>query len=112
VKCRISQMFAHLWTFYTTLLQFLHSLRFGRKPLNSRRISAPLMFLASRKRIRAQISQKPGLSIAGHAGHIITHPVETRKNTRWQVMWWFARQWVMWRYLAWASSPNDPILVA
>jgi hypothetical protein len=38
-------------------------------------------------------------------GHIIIHSVETRTNTRWPVIWWFTRQWVMWRYLAWASPP-------
>jgi hypothetical protein len=60
------------------------------------------MFLARRKRIIAQILWLEGLSIAGH---IITHSVETRTNTRWRVMWWFTRQLVMWRYFACATSP-------
>jgi hypothetical protein len=38
-------------------------------------------------------------------GHIITHAIETRTNTRQQVMLWFTRQWVMLCCLACASSP-------
>jgi hypothetical protein len=68
-------LFAHLWTFYTIFIQFLHSLHFGREP------------------------QLAGLSIAGH---IINHSVG---DNRWPVMWQFTRQWVTWRYLACASSP-------
>jgi hypothetical protein len=34
----------------------------------------------------------------------ITHSVATRTNTRWPVMWWFTRQWVMWHYLTCPSS--------
>jgi hypothetical protein len=60
------------------------------------------MFLAWRKRITARISELAGLSIAGHNA---THSVETRTNTTWPGMWWFTRQWVMWHYLACASSP-------
>jgi hypothetical protein len=41
-------LFAHLWTLYTIVLQFLHSLHFGRKP------------------------QLAGLSIVGH---IINHSI-------------------------------------
>jgi hypothetical protein len=36
----------------------------------------------------------------GKRSWIISHSVETRTNTRWPVMWWFTRQWVVWRYLA------------
>jgi hypothetical protein len=61
------------------------------------------MFLAWNNRIIARISQLAGLSLAGH---IITHTVETRTNNRWPVMWWFTGQWVMWHYLACASSPS------
>jgi hypothetical protein len=37
--------------------------------------------------------------------YTITYSVKTRTNTRWPVMWCYTRQWVMWRYLAWASPP-------
>jgi hypothetical protein len=50
---------------------------------NSRWISVALTFLAWRKPITTRISQLGGLSIVGH---IITHPVDTRTNTRWQVI--------------------------
>jgi hypothetical protein len=94
---------AHLWTFYITVLQFLHSSHFGRKPrIIHNGFPQALMFLTWRKWITARISQLPGLSIAGH---VITHSVESRTNTKWPVMWWFTRQWVMWGYLACASSP-------
>jgi hypothetical protein len=65
------------------------------------------MFLVWRKWITAQISQLEGLSITGH---IITHSLETWTNTRWPVMWWFTRQWVMWHYLVWMSSPRSYIM--
>lgn len=52
------------------------------------------MFYAWRKWITAQISQLAGLSVAGL---IIIHFVEGRTNTRWPVMCWFTRLWVMWR---------------
>jgi hypothetical protein len=55
-----------------------------------------------KERITARISQLAGLSVAGHT---ITHSVETRTKTRWPVMWWFTRQWVMSRYLVCAISP-------
>jgi hypothetical protein len=73
---------------------------------NSWWISTGIVFLSWRKQITAQISQLVGLFIAGH---IITHSVETRTNTRWPVMWWFTRQWVMWCYLACASFPLPKI---
>jgi hypothetical protein len=57
--------------------------------------------LAEKKRITARISRLAELPVPGH---IITHSVETRTNTRWPVMWWFARQCIMWRYLACARS--------
>jgi hypothetical protein len=59
------------------------------------------MFLAWRKGITVQISQLGGLSVTWY----ITHSVVTRTNTRWPVMWWFTKRWVMWRYLAYVSSP-------
>jgi hypothetical protein len=39
----------------------------------------------------------------------ITHSVETRTITRWPVIWWFTRQRIMWRYLAWASTSRSYI---
>jgi hypothetical protein len=69
---------------------------------NSWWISAVLMFLAWRKRITVWISQLAGLSVRGH---IIIQSVETRTNTRWSVMWWFARQGVMWCCLTCTSFP-------
>jgi hypothetical protein len=36
----------------------------------------------------------------------IIHSAQTRTNTRWQVMWWFTRQWVMWHNLPCVSSPS------
>jgi hypothetical protein len=38
-------------------------------------------------------------------GMPLTHSVETKTNTWWPVMCWFTRQWVMWCYLTWVSSP-------
>jgi hypothetical protein len=60
------------------------------------------MFLTWRKWITVWISHLAGLSVAGH---IITHFVEMRVNTRWWVMWWLTKQWVMWRYFTCMSSP-------
>jgi hypothetical protein len=103
-------LFVHLWTFYTIVLQFLHSLQFGCKPYNSRWISAALMFSAGRKWLTVWILQLVGLWIAGH---IITHSTETRTNTRWPVMWWFTRQWVTWYSLPRMRELSpDPTLVA
>jgi hypothetical protein len=87
------------------LLSFLYTLLKRLNPYKGC-ISTAHMFLAWRKRITVRISQLAGLSIAGH---IVTPSIETRTNTRWPVMWWFVRQWIMWRYLAWASSP--PLLL-
>jgi hypothetical protein len=95
-------LFSQIWTFYTIVVQFLHSLYFGRKQRIVRQISTAFMFLAWRKRITARISQLAGLSIAGY---IIYQSVETRTSTRWPVMWWFTRQWIIWRYLACTCSP-------
>jgi hypothetical protein len=81
-------------------LRFLHSLHLGRKPPRIIHDVFPHQscFLAWRMQTTARIAQLAVLSIAGH---IITHSVETRTNT----MWWFTREWVMWRYLPCASSP-------
>jgi hypothetical protein len=78
---------ACLWTFYTIVLHFLHSLHFCYKlhALNSQWISAALMFLVQRKQIPVQTLQLERFS---SAGHIITHFVETITNSSWPVMWW------------------------
>jgi hypothetical protein len=73
-------LFAPLWAFYTTVLQFLHSLHFGHKSGIIQDEFPQHYVLVWRKLIIAWISQLGGLSIAGH---IITHSVETRTNTRW-----------------------------
>jgi hypothetical protein len=95
-------LFVHLWTFCTIVLQFLHSLNFGHKPCIIYDGFLHHSFLVW-KWITARTLYLAGVSIAGH---IITHSVETRKNSRWPVIWWFTRQWVMWRYLEYASSPS------
>jgi hypothetical protein len=76
----------HLWTFYTTALQFLHSLHYGHKLRlhNSQSTSAALMFLACRKRTPVRISQQEALIIASH---IIAQYVETRTNTMIQYLY-------------------------
>jgi hypothetical protein len=93
---------SHLWTSYATVIQFLHSLHFGRKPRTVHYGFLQHSCLAWRKRTAAQISQLAGLSIVGH---IITHSVRTRTSTRWQVMRWFTRQKVIRRYLACGNCP-------
>jgi hypothetical protein len=76
---------------------------FGLKPKRVNQMNfRSTRVLVRQKRIAARISQLAGLSIAGH---IITQSIETRTSTRWPVTQWFARQWVMWRYLACASFP-------
>jgi hypothetical protein len=106
---RREYLFACFPTFCNTVLQFLHSLHFGRI---SRIIQVGYLqhscFFARRKLLKARISQLTGLSTAT-AGHIITRFVETRINTRWPVLWWFTKQRVMWRHLAWGWSP-PPLL--
>jgi hypothetical protein len=87
----------HLWTVYTIVLQLFHSFHFGRKPPRTIRVGFPQHSCFSVKKAGNSANFKAGsLSIAGH---ITTHIVETRANTRRPVMWWFTRQWVMWRYL-------------
>jgi hypothetical protein len=75
-------VFHHLWTFYAILLQFIHSLHFGRKPHKFIMDISGNHGLAWRKRTTARISQLVGLPIARH---IITHSVEARTNTGWPV---------------------------
>jgi hypothetical protein len=87
---------AHLWTFYTTVLQFLHSLHFDHK----QHIIHDGFFSM----------KKVGNSANFAAGRIINRRTHRNslcgfKNTRWPVMWWFTRQWATWHYLARASSP-------
>jgi hypothetical protein len=97
-------LFTYLWTFYTIILQFLHSLHFGHKSLHIiyNGMLQHSCFVTQRKQITPWILQLVGLSIAGH---IITQSVETRTNTRWPVMWCFTRQWVMWCYITCTCSP-------
>jgi hypothetical protein len=83
-------------------LQFLDLLDFGCKPRIIHYGFLQDSFWARRKWITPWISQPVGLSIMRH----ITHTVETRTNSRWPFMWWFTRQWVVWRYLTCADSPH------
>jgi hypothetical protein len=94
----LEQSLAHLWRFYPIVSQCRHQLTFGRKPRsrNLQGISVALMCLARRNRITVNFA---AVSITDS-----THCVETRTNSRWPIMWWFRRQWVMWRCFACANS--------
>jgi hypothetical protein len=95
--------FAHLWTFYTIVLQFLHSSHFGHKPcIIHDGFLKHSCFLVWRMQITARISQVAGLSICRTHHNLLCRD---KKNTEWPVIWWFTRQWVMWRYLAHVNSP-------
>jgi hypothetical protein len=74
------------------VLQFLHSLHFGRIP-RIFRDGFPQNSCSSVK--KADNSGNFAASGIIKRTHIITHLVETRTNTRWAVMWWFTRQRVM-----------------
>jgi hypothetical protein len=62
--------FTHLWTFYTFILQILHSVHLCHKPhISYNGFLAALMFLALRKEIAVQILQLAGLSLTEHITH-------------------------------------------
>jgi hypothetical protein len=99
-----------LWTFVLPSLNIVHDcltisplLHIGHKGrvYNSRWIFAALIFVAWKKD-NAWILQLLKFSIARHN---ITQCMETSTNTRWPVIWWLTRRWVMWQYSEWASFP-------
>jgi hypothetical protein len=91
--------FAHLWTFYTTVLQFLHLVHFGHK----QRIIHD--GFRQHSCFRAKKADNSANFAAGSIINFRTHHnfIGTRTTTRWPVMWWLAKQYFMWRYITCAS---------
>jgi hypothetical protein len=95
-------LFTHLWTFYTTVLQFLHSLHFGRKLPHITHDGFLRLSCFSMKK-----ADNIGNFAAGRIINCRTHHnslCRDKNKYRWPVMWRFTRQWVIWCYLACTSS--------